>query len=302
MAINLLDRRVSLNDVLLELEIEDEVVFSDEKFVYNIFNSSSEDGWMYDIYDIKSCAKDEDGDYVLSSIEALDGGLCTGTAQNAIEMAIETSFESIRSKEQEHKTFKKNINLVDYDEFGFSNAITEISITEEKYFIFLEAYKNAIKGKIKSFDATDWFYCDTNKIYDYNEYLEEVEEAQCDVYSNNINIDFLPKHEAVCQYVTFEFNCEYKQLSIRILFKYASGSFDGDCILSLNELEDFFGKKELSTEDKSLDELDKDDLLFLIGEYNNYIVDFDYCEGCTPVCVYEFYNYEFQEIINKQEK
>ena len=52
----------------------------------------------------------------------------------------------------------------------------------------------------------------------------------------------------------------------------------------------------------SLEELDREDLLFLIGCYNNYVVDFfeEHEEGMYPVSVYEFYENEFQDIIKEE--
>lgn len=46
------------------------------------------------------------------------------------------------------------------------------------------------------------------------------------------------------------------------------------------------------------DMLDREDLLYLMGCYNNYIIDFyeEHDSGCIPVSIYEFYENEFQEI------
>lgn len=53
----------------------------------------------------------------------------------------------------------------------------------------------------------------------------------------------------------------------------------------------------------SLEELDREDLLFFIGCYNNYIIDFfdNHEKGMQPVCAYEFFDTEFQEILKEQE-
>lgn len=53
----------------------------------------------------------------------------------------------------------------------------------------------------------------------------------------------------------------------------------------------------------SLEELDREELLFFIGCYNNYIIDFydTHEEGMQPVCAYEFFDTEFQEILKEQE-
>lgn len=51
-----------------------------------------------------------------------------------------------------------------------------------------------------------------------------------------------------------------------------------------------------------IEDLDREDLLFLIGCYNNYVVDFfeEHEEGMYPVSVYEFYKNEFQDIIKEE--
>lgn len=51
----------------------------------------------------------------------------------------------------------------------------------------------------------------------------------------------------------------------------------------------------------SLEDLDREDLLFLIGCYNNYVVEFydEHEEGMYPVSVYEFFDNEFQEILKE---
>lgn len=53
----------------------------------------------------------------------------------------------------------------------------------------------------------------------------------------------------------------------------------------------------------SLEELDREDLLFFIGCYNNYIIDFfdEYEDSMQPICAYEFFDTEFQGILKEQE-
>lgn len=53
-----------------------------------------------------------------------------------------------------------------------------------------------------------------------------------------------------------------------------------------------------------IEDLDREDLLFLIGCYNNYVVEFydEHEEGMYPVSVYEFYENEFQEILKESEE
>lgn len=49
-----------------------------------------------------------------------------------------------------------------------------------------------------------------------------------------------------------------------------------------------------------LEVLEKDELLKLIKFYNDYIFEFleEHDEGMTPVSIYEFYDNEYQELIN----
>lgn len=52
----------------------------------------------------------------------------------------------------------------------------------------------------------------------------------------------------------------------------------------------------------NIEDLDREDLLFLIGCYNNYVVEFydEHEEGMYPVSVYEFFDNEFQEILREK--
>ena len=54
----------------------------------------------------------------------------------------------------------------------------------------------------------------------------------------------------------------------------------------------------------NLEELDREDLLFFIGCYNNYIIDFfdEHEEGMQPVSAYEFFDTEFQGILKEMEE
>ena len=51
----------------------------------------------------------------------------------------------------------------------------------------------------------------------------------------------------------------------------------------------------------NIEDLDREDLLFFIGCYNNYVIEFydDHEEGMYPVSVYEFFDNEFQEILKE---
>ena len=52
----------------------------------------------------------------------------------------------------------------------------------------------------------------------------------------------------------------------------------------------------------NLENLDREDLLFFIGCYNNYIVEFydNHEKEMFPVGAYEFFDNEFQEILREQ--
>ena len=79
-------------DVLLE---SNSVVFINESHLYFV-KVSANGGWMYDIYNVEDCPKDEDGYPMLDEngeVDSIDGGLCCGTAQDAIEMAIGNQYE-----------------------------------------------------------------------------------------------------------------------------------------------------------------------------------------------------------------
>ena len=54
----------------------------------------------------------------------------------------------------------------------------------------------------------------------------------------------------------------------------------------------------------NLEELDREDLLFFIGCYNNYTINFfdEHEEGMQPVSAYEFFDTEFQGILKEMEE
>lgn len=79
-------------DILLEQE---DVAFFNESYLYYV-RASDNGGWMYDVYNVEDCPKDEDGYPMLDEddeVESIDGGLCCGTAQDAIEMATDNEYE-----------------------------------------------------------------------------------------------------------------------------------------------------------------------------------------------------------------
>lgn len=54
----------------------------------------------------------------------------------------------------------------------------------------------------------------------------------------------------------------------------------------------------------SLEELDKEELLFFIGCYNDYIISFydTHDKSMQPVCAYEYFDTDFQEILEERAK
>lgn len=50
---------------------------------------------------------------------------------------------------------------------------------------------------------------------------------------------------------------------------------------------------------ENIDDLYRDDLLYLINCYNDYVMNFfdEHDDSMRPVSVYEFYSNEFQEIV-----
>lgn len=50
---------------------------------------------------------------------------------------------------------------------------------------------------------------------------------------------------------------------------------------------------------KQYSKLDLDEIFHLAGEYSNYTQEFDYENSGTPVSIFEFYGYEYQEILKE---
>ena len=48
---------------------------------------------------------------------------------------------------------------------------------------------------------------------------------------------------------------------------------------------------------KKYDNLDYEDIKHVAGEYSNYVIEFDYENSGQPVCIFEFYEWEYQEIL-----
>ena len=62
-----------------------------DKLTIHIFYSPMNEGWNFDIYD-------QDTRDVLDDIDSLDGGLCTGSLQDALGMAYEQARDLINKK------------------------------------------------------------------------------------------------------------------------------------------------------------------------------------------------------------
>jgi len=71
-----------LEKQLALLETKNNIVFEDGGRIYQIWSSISEDGYMYECYDMSDFIS---GDELASE----DGGLCTGSARDAILMATQ---------------------------------------------------------------------------------------------------------------------------------------------------------------------------------------------------------------------
>jgi len=75
-------KNIAIDALSKRLEHHQELEFVYNKLHYEIF--SSESGYAVNIY--SSGEKDEDGDYPEQNI--IDGGLCTGSARDAIEFML----------------------------------------------------------------------------------------------------------------------------------------------------------------------------------------------------------------------
>lgn len=77
---------------LLEL-IESELAYKEipKELSINIYYSETNNGYMYNIYDAVSFHDEKD------SGDSIDGGLCTGTIQDALNMAYESARNIIKS-------------------------------------------------------------------------------------------------------------------------------------------------------------------------------------------------------------
>ena len=55
---------------------------------------------------------------------------------------------------------------------------------------------------------------------------------------------------------------------------------------------------------KLYNDLNIDELFHLSGEYNNYILNYDYdkCKTIKPESIYDFYEFEYQQILKEQKK
>jgi len=70
-----------LQEKIKNLDEENTITLEHNSLIYQIWYSDEYSGFMYECYDLSSFIS---GD----TLESLDGGLCTGSAKDAIEMAI----------------------------------------------------------------------------------------------------------------------------------------------------------------------------------------------------------------------
>lgn len=52
---------------------------------------------------------------------------------------------------------------------------------------------------------------------------------------------------------------------------------------------------------KSYEDLDIDELFHLAGTYSNYIIDFDYENAGQPASIYEFYQYDYWQLVDDKQ-
>lgn len=77
-------RSLAVDTLSKILDIYSKVEFKYKEFYYEIFESSQEQGYVVNIY--SSGDKDKDGYYLKNNM--IDGGLCTGSAKDAIEFML----------------------------------------------------------------------------------------------------------------------------------------------------------------------------------------------------------------------
>ena len=76
-------KHIAIDSLSKMLESQEEIEFVYNNLYYEIY-ASSESGYIVNIY--SSGEKDEDDDYLEQNI--IDGGLCTGSSQDAIEFML----------------------------------------------------------------------------------------------------------------------------------------------------------------------------------------------------------------------
>ena len=136
MAIDITNTLNGPEEVLACLLRAEEVTFFDESHLYHIW-SSDNGGWMYDIFNIEDCPKDSNGCPFLDEdevVEANDGGLCCGTAQDAIEMAIGNDFKCVQRNVELERSC---CGHCEEEEESDENVATESSDKMEKPFVYI---------------------------------------------------------------------------------------------------------------------------------------------------------------------
>jgi hypothetical protein len=189
-------------------------------------------------------------------------------------------------------TFSKNLVLRDYDDYGLQSSIIKVSIEKNDFKKLLIALEKSKEIGIDNFEVSEWFQCDETEMY----YFDEDRDGNAET----VAFENLSKANICC--LEPEFFCKDESIRLKIDFKDVDGCYENEEYIGIRELKEFFGcaiqDKATSIQNaKSVQDLDKGDLIFFIQKYNEYIIDFDYGDGGQPVCVDEFFDCEFQEIL-----
>lgn len=73
----------NINNLARQLKMKQSVEFKYNGFFYEVFESADA-GYVVNVY--SNNKKDEDGEYIKENL--IDGGLCTGSARDAVEFML----------------------------------------------------------------------------------------------------------------------------------------------------------------------------------------------------------------------
>lgn len=90
-------------------------------------------------------------------------------------------------------------------------------------------------------------------------------------------------------------------------YAFSLEALDGKSVISIpgmSELVDRYNAENGFQDAKTIAEMGKEELLYFVEEYNNYVVDFPehHDSESYPVCIYEFFENEFQDILEDEEQ